>query len=94
MAMHRSHDSRTAAHLEEASRAFSDLDAYVQAIVVSTDDDGTSAIEEMRLELRTRADRFANNKVVQSTADGLEKAYRLAILQRVIDMRFAASRRL
>lgn len=78
--------------LKEAADAFAGLDEFVERLVVSRDDDGAAAVLEMQKELRARTARFAHNPVVASTALGLENAYRLSILQRVIDARFGTRR--
>ena len=78
--------------LDEATDAFAGLDEFVERLVVSVDDDGAAAILEMQTALHMRMSRFAENPVVASTALGLESAYRLSILQRVIDTRFGARR--
>ena len=74
--------------LDEATNAFVGLDEFVERLAVSVDDDGAEAIHEMQAELGRRTARAANNPVLSSTAIGLEKAYRLSILQRIIDARF------
>ena len=78
--------------LDEANDAFAGLDEFVEGLAVSIDDDGAAAILAMQTELRQRTARFADNPVVASTAIGLGKAYRLSILQRVMDARLGPPR--
>jgi len=68
------------------------MDEFVEALPILVSDDGEATIAVMVTELRARAARFPRNPVVQSTAVGLEAAYRLAIIQRVIDLRLGTDR--
>jgi hypothetical protein len=68
------------------------MDDFVDALQITVGDDGQATIDQMVLELRARAAKFPRNPVIQSTAVGLEAAYRLAIVQRVIDLRFGTDR--
>ena len=68
------------------------MDEFVDALPIIAGDDGQATIDQMVLELRARAAKFPRNPVVQSTAVGLEAAYRLAIIQRLIDLRLGIER--
>jgi len=68
------------------------MDEFVDALPILVSDDGQATIDLMVSEVRARAGRFPRNRIVQSTAAGLEKAYRLAILQKVIDLRLGTDR--
>src|SRR3569623_1288808 len=85
-------NSTEKALLDEAAAAFVGMDEFVDALPILVSDDGEATIEQMAMELRARAAKFPRNPVVQSTAAGLEKAYRLSILQRVIDLRLGTDR--
>ena len=68
------------------------MDEFVDALPIIAGDDGQVTIDQMVVELRARAAKFPRNPVVQSTAVGLESAYRLAIIQRLIDLRLGTYR--
>ena len=91
MANRPEHRTETAL-LEEATTAFAGMDEFVDALPILASDDGQVTLDQMAMELRARAAMFPRNPVVQSTAVGLEAAYRLAIIQRVIDLRLGTDR--
>ena len=68
------------------------MDEFVDALPILVSDDGQATIDLMVIELRARAAKYPHNHVVQSTATGLENAYRFAILQKMIDRRLGTDR--
>jgi hypothetical protein len=78
--------------LREAEMAFSDMDAFVAELDVQLEDNGASAIRRIGEELDRRVVAHPDNAVIRSTCAGLAEAYRLVILQRVLDSRLGTRR--